>query len=481
MREDETPTRTLIVEDCQTALHRVFPDASVDLVYADPPFGTGNRFAIQGRNNRARSPVAYEDRWTWNDVSEAAFEEAVALGGMVGQAIRAFRALLGDSPAMSHLCMLAPRLVEIHRVLKSTGSLFLHLDQSSSHYAKVLLDAIFGPSAFVNEVVWRYRRWPTKGKHFQRMHDVLLFYAKSRREVRFHKLRGYESLAASTLEAFGNRKQQVRYVDGKRRPGTADEATEGPVLSDVWEIGVIAPKGRERCGFPTQKPEALLERVIRAVTDPEDLVVDPFAGSGTALAVAERLGRRWVGIDASHYATAVARQRMRRSFPCVQVSVEGEPETHFDALGLADADMAQLWYWLLGVLGGKVTVPSPGERVEFLAQATVCTADGGTRTVIVSLARGAGAPSLVGAVLRHMRDREVVAGVIVTTGPAGVRAVRRALAAGMAEDIEPPVPRVTLLDLAEVVARKRELLDGALLGVIQAQLEMQTSQQLQNK
>jgi site-specific DNA-methyltransferase (adenine-specific) len=337
-------TGRLLCGDNLAVLRKNVPDASVDLVYLDPPFQSGRDYSVVFERRSAKPPrkrarkEAFKDTWRWDEKAEAAYEElhppgppALPLssvrsstagslrkqgGGSVNVAaaecVRALRAILGESDIMAYLTMMAPRLVELRRVLKKSGSLYLHCDPIASHYLKVLLDSIFGPACFKNEIVWRYRRWPARASRFQRMHDVLLFYAASPDgEHTFHTLYGYEKLAASTLHAFGTKKQRADFSSGRRKPGIENAETEGPPLSDTWEIGVIAPIGHERTGYPTQKPEALLERVIRASSDPGDVVLDPFCGSGTALAVAERLGRKWIGIDVAKMAIDVTRDRLR--------------------------------------------------------------------------------------------------------------------------------------------------------------------------
>src|SRR5258708_2657449 len=238
--------------------------------------------------------------------------------------------MLHESSPMAYLCMMAPRLGELRRVLKSTGSLYLHCDPTASHYLKVLLDGVFGPACFRNEVIWRYRRWPAKARRFQRMHDVLLFYtAAPGTEHTFHTLYGYETLAPSTVKTFGTKKQRADFSSGRRKPGVESVEAEGPPLSDywdvdeieahgppladAWEVGVIAAIGKERTGYPTQKPEALLERIIRASSREGDVVLDPFCGCGTAIAVADRLRRQWIGIDITHLAIGMARDRMRNA------------------------------------------------------------------------------------------------------------------------------------------------------------------------
>jgi site-specific DNA-methyltransferase (adenine-specific) len=187
----------------------------------------------------------------------------------------------------------------------------VHVDPRTSHYVKVLCDEIFGDGAFASEIIWRYRRWPSKTLNFQRMHDVLLRYVRDPRATpRFVQL--FEPLAPSTQSTWGAGKQRaVVGKDGRRlRSSTMAEASPGTPLGDVWDIGIIAPVARERTGYPTQKPEALLERLLTACTQPGDLVLDPYAGSATTLVVAARLGRRAVGIDESPVAMQIAQARL---------------------------------------------------------------------------------------------------------------------------------------------------------------------------
>jgi site-specific DNA-methyltransferase (adenine-specific) len=315
-------------------LRRDVADESVDLVYLDPPFQSGRDyhaiFESQGNvprrldaRARPRAP-AFHDTWRWGPDAEALYDETARGPSRIAATLRALRAIAGESDVMAYLCMMAPRLAELRRALKPTGSLYLHCDPTASHYLKILLDGVFGPDCFRNEIVWRYRRWPTKARRFQRMHDVLLFYtARPGSSHTFHTLYGYERLADSTLKTFGTKKQRADFSSGRRKPGVEEQETPGPPLSDAWEVGVIAAIGRERTGFPTQKPEALLERVIRASSCEGDLVLDPFCGSGTTVAVAERLGRRWIGIDVAPLALEILRASPR--FAGVPFDVLGLP------------------------------------------------------------------------------------------------------------------------------------------------------------
>jgi site-specific DNA-methyltransferase (adenine-specific) len=205
---------------------------------------------------------------------------------------------------------LVKRLIVVHQLLVPHGSFVLHVDPKMSHYLKVWADHAFGHESFASEVIWRYRRWPTKTPNFQRVHDVLLRYRKDPRvEPRWNQL--YEPLAASTLATWGTKKQRAVMIEGKRkRSSRTDEESRGVPMGDVWDIGVIAPVANERTGYPTQKPEALLERVIGALSNQGDLVLDPYMGSGTTLAVSQRMGRRSVGIDQSAVAVEVATRRL---------------------------------------------------------------------------------------------------------------------------------------------------------------------------
>ena len=253
------------------------------MVYLDPPFFTGREHShverSRGKDGIVRRLVpAFDDRW-------GSLEE--------------YLGALGD------------RLTVARELLDPAGCLVLHVDPKTSHYAKVLCDEIFGPGAFASEIIWRYRRWPAKTKNFQRVHDVLLRYVRDPEVApRFRQL--YEPLAASTAKTWGTQRQRA-VVDtaGRRRRSsvTADESPGAP-LGDVWDISIIAPVARERTGYPTQKPEALLERLVEACTEPGDLVVDGYAGSGTTLAVCGRLGRRAIGIDQSPQALSITRQRL---------------------------------------------------------------------------------------------------------------------------------------------------------------------------
>jgi DNA modification methylase len=267
---------------CLRGMATDYSDA-VTLAYMDPPFFT-------------------------NREHQAWLRKAGAPRGAARQRVPAFDDRWPD--LASWLEALGARLVATRALLAAHGSVVVHVDPKTSHYVRVLGDEIFGADAFASEIVWRYRRWPSKTPNFQRVHDVLLRWRRDPRAVgRWNQ--PYEPLAASTLATWGTNKQRAVFAkDGRRaRSSSTSEPTAGVPMGDVWEIGVIAPVARERTGYPSQKPEALIERVLGALSNPGDLVLDPYAGSGTTLAVAHRMGRPFVGIDASRVALETTRAR----------------------------------------------------------------------------------------------------------------------------------------------------------------------------
>jgi DNA modification methylase len=356
-------------------MRRHVEDASVDLVYLDPPFQSGKEYSLvfeshRGERGAARPHAgAFSDTWKWGPEAQRQFAEFVDRRGALSRpsrALTALRMLLGESDLMAYLCMMAPRLVELRRVLKPTGSLYLHCDPTASHYLKVFLDSVFGPACFRNEIIWRYRRWPARARRFQRMHDVLFFYTANPGAVhRFHVLYGYETLADSTRKTFGTKKQRADFSAGHRKPSVEEKESAGPPLtdywdleaiertgfplSDAWEVGIIAPIGKERTGYATQKPEKLLERVVLSSSDEGDVVLDPFCGCGTTIKVAERFGRRWIGIDTS----PLAIELVRGTLPAASCEVRGEPVDLEGARRLCAADIRRFRSWLLGRVGAR--------------------------------------------------------------------------------------------------------------------------------
>ena len=245
--------------------------------------GLGRSYNNIGKEDKAQAQ-AFTDTWTWDDRANEGFDAIIQNSDklMTTQMIELMIGLskvLGRGSLLAYLVSMTQRIAQIWRVLKPTGSLYLHCDPTCSHYLKLVLDALFCSRGgeFRNEIIWSYRRWPAKQKNFQKMHDIILRYAKSEKVIWNQQ---YEELAPTTLKA-DKGKRILNVFDphtGKRIRGEkTGEASPGAPMRDVWEIGIISPTGKERLGYPTQKPEALLERIIKAGSNEGDLVLYQFA------------------------------------------------------------------------------------------------------------------------------------------------------------------------------------------------------------
>ena len=331
-------------------------DESVDLIYLDPPFNSNRDYNVlfseQDGTRAAAQIKAFGDTWEWNTASASAYQETVERGGQVSLTMQAFRTSLGGNDVLAYLAMMAPRLIELNRVLKDTGSIFLHCDPTASHYLKLLMDAIFDPRNFVNEIIWHYRKWPTGKFTFQRNHDVIFFYSKSNNKKRiFNQL--FMERAASTLKRFGT----ARIISGHDEEGNrvpsemSEDESEGVRMDDVWNIGRVPPIKQL---YPTQKPLPLLERIIEAASDEGQVVLDPFCGCGTAIIAAQGLERQWIGIDITHLAVGLIKHRLQGAFlGKAEYEVLGEPVSLPDAKQLSSEDKYQFEAWALGIVGAR--------------------------------------------------------------------------------------------------------------------------------
>ena len=277
-------------------LRQHIASASVDLIYADPPFNSGKAYFHTERKDTA---AEYDDKWHWTTDVAANLQSLISpkhsLGSLqppFAQTLSALFELLGPSEAMAYLVFLAPRLAEMQRVLKPTGSLYLHGDVRMSHYLRLLFDSAFGRENFRNEIVWAYRTGGAGKKQFSRKHDVILFYSASKKYI-FHPQ--YERVRYAKPFFSAQHDEQGYYAD--------------VLLRDVWDIPAVINVSKERTGYPTQKPLALLQRIIQASSNEGDLILDPFCGSGTTLLAAHMLHRRAIGVDANAEAVAIARER----------------------------------------------------------------------------------------------------------------------------------------------------------------------------
>lgn len=386
-------------------LRRHIRDESVDLVYLDPPFKSNATYNVlfaehNGTHSKAQIK-AFEDTWHWDESAARSFEEVVEAGGKVSQAMQAFRAFLGENDMLAYLAMMAPRLVELRRVLRPTGSIYLHCDATTSHYLKILMDAIFGPENYRNEILWK--RSTPRGNAYKKFAvacDTLLFYVKTDEAV-WNILHGdyrpeYVERYYSYVDEDGRRFQPTsllghhgvnpiyewrglskpwRYpkhrleqldLEGRiywppqggipRFKRFLDEQKGQPIMSLWDDIPPVNSQARERLGYPTQKPEALLERIILASSNEGAVVLDPFCGCGTAVVVSQKLGRTWIGIDITHLAVGLIKSRLQDTFGGdAEYKTVGEPTTEADAAALAQEDPYQFQCWALGLVGARST------------------------------------------------------------------------------------------------------------------------------
>lgn len=359
MLQELNQLRRLYYGDNLDVLREHIANESVDLVYLDPPFNSNANYNILFKSpagQAADSQIeAFEDTWHWNDKAEAAFHDVMTCGNTdVAELLRAMRGFLKENDMMAYLAMMAARLIELHRVLKPSGSLYLHCDPTASHYLKLLLDGVFGGGAFQNEIVWSYRRWPTKAKRFQRMHDVILFYAKNDGSQTFNVL--LEPPTESSMKRWKGKTQKVTFDDkGKRNPTMeVKEDSAGVAMNAVWQIPIIAPVAKERLGYPTQKPLALLERIIQASSNEGDVVLDPFCGCGTAIDAAQKLNRQWIGIDVTHLSIGLIERRMKDRYgDDLAYLVIGTPNDLASAQKLAADEPHQFQYWITQAVDGQ--------------------------------------------------------------------------------------------------------------------------------
>ncbi|MCY4421362.1 MAG: DNA methyltransferase [Gammaproteobacteria bacterium] len=276
--------------------------ASVDLIYLDPPFNSKANYAAPIGSEAAGAE--FKDTWTLRDVDT----EWINLIEAKHPALHRILLAAMTNSDKSYLAYMAPRLLEMHRILKPTGSIYLHCDPTMSHYLKLVMDAIWGRKAFRNEVVWCYRKWATNSSQFVRNHDVLLFYSKSNANVFNIQT---VPVGPGTLKRWKGKKQQSVFIEGRRHQVATQKPAENP-CPDWWEISIINPNAKERVGYPTQKPLALLERIIRASSNEGDVVLDPFCGCATTCVAAEIENRQWVGIDISAKAHELVGQRLNK-------------------------------------------------------------------------------------------------------------------------------------------------------------------------
>ena len=501
-------------------LRRYVKDESVDLVYLDPPFNSNQDYNVLFAEHGAKAAAqikAFEDTWQWDESAARAYQETVERGGQVSQVLQAFRTFLSESDMLAYLAMMAPRLVELRRVLRPTGSIYLHCDPTASHYLKMLMDAVFGPENFRNEIVWkRHNARSTEGR-WPRIHDIILMYSKTddffyqatvvaadKAKLPHTLITGPGDLKYQTFELTGAGPREGESGKGWRgfnptemgrhwgnthakmdewdsdglihwpKPGTAGgfprrraaepfvEADRTITVGDVWmDIDRLNQSAKERLGYPTQKPEALLERIIRASSKGGHIVLDPFCGCGTTIAAAQKLKRKWIGIDITHLAIGLIKHRLRDAYgPGIAKSYEviGEPTDLGGARQLAEDDKYQFQWWALGLVGARPVDEKKGAdkgidgRLYFHDEGP----SGKTKQIILSVKGG----HLNATALRDLRgviDREkAVMGVLISLNEATAPMRKEAASAGFYTSPwdEGKYPRLQIRTVEELLAGK---------------------------
>lgn len=412
---------TLFYGDNLVILRDRVPAESVDLIYLDPPFNSNRSYNVLFKSRSGKESAAqieaFDDTWTWSDSESGALLHELTKGGMaprsVSDTLLAMERILGRTDLFAYLVMMTARLVELHRVLKRTGSLYLHCDPTASHYLKIILDAIFEPRNFRNEITWQ--RTNAKGLSFTRFasnHDVILYYGKSSdvtwnpqytphnqsyvddfyrytepetgRRYRLADLTNpnknrpnltYEFLGVNRVWRWTRERMQKAYEDGivvQTAPGRVPQLKrfldeqEGNPIGDLWnDVLPLQAHSKERLGYPTQKPVALLERIIRASSNPGDVVLDPFCGCGTAVDAAQRLDRRWIGIDITVIAIDLIKTRLLDTFgsPVLNTfQVAGTPLELDAAERLWKQNPFEFERWAVTLVEGEPNEKQVGDR-----------------------------------------------------------------------------------------------------------------------
>ncbi len=375
---------------------------SVDLIYLDPPFNSKRDYNLLFKTPKGHSSdaqiTAFEDSWHWGQEAETEFGELLKQSNTdVAELIRALRFFLGENDMMAYLTMMANRLIELHRVLKPTGSLYLHCDPTASHYLKIVLDSVFGTENFRNEIPWKRSTAHSDSGKYANLHDVILFYSKSESHTFNPQYEPYEEsyiktyyrhkdekgifldrdLSAKGLSGGGYTyewkgkegywrcpmKTMQRYEKEDRIYYTKNNTPRlkqylndmpGIPVPDIWtDINAVNSQAAERLGYPTQKPLALLERIIQTSSNEGDVILDPFCGCGTAIHAAQKLKRQWIGIDITVLAISLIEKRLKHAFPNIEYVVEGLPTDMDGARSLAERDKYQFQWWACALVGAQ--------------------------------------------------------------------------------------------------------------------------------
>jgi len=512
----ELKTNVLYYGDNLEILRKHIPDESIDLIYLDPPFNSQAGYNVLFRETSGEPSAAqikaFSDTWHWDAAAQRTFEGIISSApDQVARMIGALREFIGPNDVMAYLVMMTARLLELRRVLNSRGSIYLHCDPTASHYLKVVMDTIFGKRNFVNEVVWKrttaHSDTKQGAKHLGRSHDTVLAYAKtdhynwnqkytaydehylqskyrfvdaeSGRRYRLGDLTGprgaakgnpkYEFLGVERYWRYSRERMEQLLREGRivqTKPGAVpqykrylDEMLGQPV-QDIWtDIWPINPMAKERLGYETQKPLALLERVIEMGSNEGDLVLDPFCGCGTAVVAAHKLGRRWIGIDITYLAITVMKERLQDSFPGIQIEVVGEPVDVGGARALADQDRYQFQWWALGLVNAKPVGDDRKKGADRGIDGVIgfVEAGGKAKRIVVQVKSGHVNAAHVRDLKGTMEREKAEMGLFITLEPSTEPMRREAVSAGFyhSELWNEDYPRIQICTIEDLLAGKQ--------------------------
>ncbi len=510
---------TLFYGDNLSILREYIPEESVDLIYLDPPFNSNRSYNVLFRDESGKDAqaqiTAFEDTWHWGQETEQTYYEIVQdAAPNVASMINALRGFIGANQMMAYLVMMTARLIELHRVLKPTGSIYLHCDPTASHYLKIVMDTVFGVENFQNEIIWR--RQNAKGQastRFASNHDIILYYGKRDGKIWHSQYKGYdpeyvkkfyrftdletgriyrlsdltnpnknrpnltyEFLGVTRVWRWTKERMQKAYDDGlviQSKPGGVPQykryldEQKGVSIDDIWDdILPIQAQSAERLGYPTQKPLSLLERIIEASSNEGDVILDPFCGCGTAVIAAEKLGRKWIGIDVTHLSISLMKYRLKDNFKLEEkkdYEVIGEPESLASARHLAQKDRFQFEWWALSLVKAKPQGGTGGKRGKKGADKGidgimnfVDGARGKMKSVLVQVKSG----HVKSGDIRDLRgvvEREDAAiGLFITLEKPSRNMVTEAASAGFYESElwQKTYPRIQILTIEEILAGK---------------------------
>jgi site-specific DNA-methyltransferase (adenine-specific) len=490
-------------------------DESVDLIYLDPPFNSNTTYNVLFKTPKGQQSIAqitaFEDSWHWGPQAEQEFAELIhGPNTDTAELIQALRKVLGESDMMAYLTMMASRLVELHRALKPTGSLYLHCDPTASHYLKIMLDGIFGAQNFRNEITWkRTHAHGNVGRNYGSIADNLFFYSKTDKYTwnqPFTTLSEDEIVAKYPMvDPDGRRWQSVTLRNPGLRPNLhfpykasngityqphrngwscnlqrlqkydregrlhfpmkkdgalrlkmfADESL-GERVQNIWtDIPPIGALAAERLGYPTQKPLALLERIIQASSREGDVLLDPFCGCGTAVHAAQKLNREWVGIDITHLAIAIIEKRLRDAFPDITFQVHGTPTDAEGATELANRDKYEFQYWACSLINAQ-PYRQKKKGADTGIDGLIYFQDdlGPPKKIVVSVKGGQNVSAQMLRDLRGVVEREKAAmGMFVTLSPPTKPMRDEAVKAGFyVSPIGPSFPKIQTLTVERLMA-----------------------------